>query len=224
MVPRPQICRTFSPKISLKPRVISLKPRAGFPQTTSQFPSNHEVHLKKPRRKARTAICRSFRYMPRDVPEIARSNTSYPTARISLRPRVSFPQTTNHPHISCKIRVTGTLHGGRCLRRRCAYLPTGVPGRRILELEDGADSVIRVARRGQGRRPRQPRQGGSRPPKLCPYPYTLAVRLPLPSGLATVCYKVLRALLRSKLRGDWRPPYNRTLKQPHGTCIFRNML
>src|SRR5829696_5835917 len=56
----PQTTRNYPPNhesISLKPRAVSLRPRVDFPQTTSRFPSDHES--------------------------------------ISLRPRVSFPQTTN---------------------------------------------------------------------------------------------------------------------------------
>src|SRR5215207_5622525 len=70
----PQTTRNYPSNhesISLKPRAVSLRPRVDFPQTTSRFPSNNES--------------------------------------ISLKPRVDFPQTTsrfpsNHESISLKPR------------------------------------------------------------------------------------------------------------------------
>src|SRR5215204_5616385 len=71
-----QFCRNFCVHTSLKPRVISLKPRVHFPQTTSTFPSNHEYISLKPRVHFPQTTCR---FPSNHVP-------------ISLKPRISCRQ------------------------------------------------------------------------------------------------------------------------------------
>jgi hypothetical protein len=49
----PQTTRNYPSNhesISLKPRAVSLRPRVDFPQTTSRFPSDHESISLKPRK------------------------------------------------------------------------------------------------------------------------------------------------------------------------------
>src|SRR5215216_3678127 len=75
----PQTTRNYPPNhesISLKPRAVSLRPRVDFPQTTSRFPSNHVP-------------------FPSDHESI------------SLKPRVDFPQTTKTAYKWAETRFAG---------------------------------------------------------------------------------------------------------------------
>ena len=63
----PQTTRNYPPNhesISLKPRAVSLKPRVDFPQTTSRFPSNHESISLKPRKPPINGLKRDLQGIP----------------------------------------------------------------------------------------------------------------------------------------------------------------
>jgi hypothetical protein len=137
----PQTTRNYPSNhesISLKPRAVSLRPRVDFPQTTNRFPSNHESISLKPRVDFPQTTCRfpqttsrfpsdheSISLRPRKSPinglkrdlqgiqvrlwwrrSAAKESTvgSWRETRsaASLKPRISFPQTTSPPHYTCK--------------------------------------------------------------------------------------------------------------------------
>ena len=63
----PQTTRNYPPNhesISLKPRAVSLRPRVDFPQTTSRFPSDHESASLKPRKPPINGLKRDLQGIP----------------------------------------------------------------------------------------------------------------------------------------------------------------
>src|SRR5829696_9876819 len=91
---------------------ISLRPRVDFPQTTSRFPSNHESISLKPRKSPINGLKRDLQgiqvrlWWRRSAAKESTVGTvgSWRETRsaASLKPRISFPQTTSPPHYTCK--------------------------------------------------------------------------------------------------------------------------
>lgn len=88
---------------SLKPRVISLKPRMDFPQTTSRLPPNHESISLKPRvracKSAVEAVKRDLQGIPRRLRKLGGGGLAgYRAARA-----VNFPQTTSRASLGPRV-------------------------------------------------------------------------------------------------------------------------
>src|SRR5215203_5032438 len=80
-----------------------------FPQTTSRFPSNHESISLKPRKPPINGLKRDLQgiqvrlwWRRSAAKESTVGSWRETRSAASLKPRISFPQTTSPPHYTCK--------------------------------------------------------------------------------------------------------------------------